>query len=134
MACSSVNWRCGRCGSTSRVIPKRALNLSRPASFRLRNPRNLRLKFRMQKRHVPLTLGAAVLLALFTYYFNSIVAVRAARPPSAIVSDLSSTRYFDHVKYLSSDEMKGRGNGTPELDKAADYIASQFRLWGLRPM
>jgi hypothetical protein len=30
--------------------------------------------------------------------------------------------------------MRGRGDGTPELDKAADYIASQFRLWGLRPM
>jgi hypothetical protein len=38
------------------------------------------------------------------------------------------------VKYLAGDELKGRGDGTPELDKAADYIASQFRLWGLRPM
>src|SRR5256886_12807156 len=48
--------------------------------------------------------------------------------------DLSASRYLGQVKYLASDELKGRGDGTPELDKAADYIASQFRLWGLRPM
>src|SRR6266702_5815265 len=42
--------------------------------------------------------------------------------------------YLRHVKFLASDDLKGRGNGTPELDKAAEYIAEQFRLWGLRPM
>ena len=29
--------------------------------------------------------------------------------------------------------MKGRGNGSPELEKAAEYIASQFQVWGLQP-
>ncbi len=29
--------------------------------------------------------------------------------------------------------MEGRGNGTPALDDAAEYLAAQFRLWGLRP-
>ena len=37
------------------------------------------------------------------------------------------------VTYLASDEMKGRGDGSPELDRAADYIAEQFRLAGLSP-
>jgi hypothetical protein len=49
-------------------------------------------------------------------------------------SELSASRYFEHVKYLASDQMKGRASGSPELDKAADYIASQFRSAGLRPM
>jgi aminopeptidase YwaD len=88
----------------------------------------------MEKRHLPLTLGVAAFLAVFTLYLNSLVAVPAPRPAAQSVSDLSPSRYFDHVKYLSSDEMKGRGDGTPELDKAANYIAAQFRLWGLRPM
>src|SRR5436190_18454706 len=88
----------------------------------------------MEKRHYPAVLLVAVLAALSTLYLNSLVAVPRTRPATELVSDLSAARYFDHVKYLSSDEMKGRGDGSPELDKAADYVASQFRLWGLRPM
>lgn len=49
------------------------------------------------------------------------------------VADLAPDRYMQHVTYLARDEMKGRGNGSPELDEAAEYIASQFRVWGLRP-
>src|SRR5213594_517675 len=41
--------------------------------------------------------------------------------------------YLRHVKYLASDELAGRGNGTPELDRAAEYIAGQFRASGLEP-
>src|SRR5215510_3879216 len=74
-----------------------------------------------------------VIFALSTFYLSSL-ALPTARPTSVEVSDLSAERYFEHVKFLSSDEMKGRGDGSPELDKAADYIASQFRTWGLRPM
>ena len=42
--------------------------------------------------------------------------------------------YLDHVKYLSSDELKGRATGTPELDKAAKYIAGKFKSYGLKPV
>jgi Peptidase family M28/PDZ domain len=41
--------------------------------------------------------------------------------------------YIDHVKYLASDELEGRGDGAPGLEKAADYIATQFRAGGLEP-
>jgi hypothetical protein len=41
--------------------------------------------------------------------------------------------YLRHIRYLASDELKGRGNGTQELDKAAEYIASQFKSSGLQP-
>ena len=41
--------------------------------------------------------------------------------------------YLRHVKFLASDALQGRGNGTPELDKAADYIATQFKAAGLQP-
>src|SRR2546425_4500271 len=88
----------------------------------------------MEKRHYPAVLIVAALAAFSTLYLNSLVAVPTTRPAAQLVSDLSASRYFEHVKYLSADEMKGRGDGSPELDKAADYIASQFRTWGLRPM
>ncbi len=40
---------------------------------------------------------------------------------------------LDHIKFLASDELKGRGNGTEELERAADYIAAQFESGGLEP-
>src|SRR5258708_8603707 len=38
-----------------------------------------------------------------------------------------------HVKYLSSDELEGRGTGQRGGDTAADYIGKQFASYGLKP-
>ncbi len=51
-----------------------------------------------------------------------------------IVPGFSADRFLAHVKFLASPELKGRGTGTPELEKAADYIAAQFRSFGLKPV
>ena len=45
---------------------------------------------------------------------------------------------FDHdlrgsVQYLASDDLEGRGLGTKGLDKAAEYIADNFKKLGLKP-
>ena len=74
------------------------------------------------------------LAAVITLSLYSLVPVPQKPPATDALRELSAARYLEQVKYLASDEMKGRGDGSPELDKAADYIASQFRLWGLRPM
>ncbi len=42
-------------------------------------------------------------------------------------------RYLNHIKYLASPELKGRASGSPELEKAAAYIADQFRADGIKP-
>jgi len=39
---------------------------------------------------------------------------------------------MQHVSFLASDDLKGRGNGSPELERAAEYIAAQFRSYGLQ--
>ena len=68
---------------------------------------------------------------------NSVRSVGA--PHAAADSTLTTTPQFTaeeflgYVKYLASDELKGRGDGTPELDQAADYIAQHFRQFGLKP-
>ena len=54
-------------------------------------------------------------------------AVRAASP--AIDAD----RLLGHIRFLASDDMKGRADGSPELNRAADYIAQQFTEIGLNP-
>ena len=41
---------------------------------------------------------------------------------------------LSHIKYLASEDLKGRGTGTPELEKAAGYIARQFHQAGLQPV
>lgn len=47
-------------------------------------------------------------------------------------TEFDAESYLKHVRYLASDELKGRGTGRPELDKAAVYIAKRFREAGLR--
>ncbi len=44
----------------------------------------------------------------------------------------SADRMMETVKFLASDDLKGRGIGTPELDQAADYIARKFEEYGLQ--
>jgi Zn-dependent M28 family amino/carboxypeptidase len=47
---------------------------------------------------------------------------------------IDPAQYLNDVKYLASKEMKGRGTGSPELEKAATYIAAKFRAFGLQPI
>jgi Zn-dependent M28 family amino/carboxypeptidase len=42
-------------------------------------------------------------------------------------------RIRQHVKYLASDALEGRGTGQKGGDLAADYIAAQFKSYGLKP-
>ncbi|MCD6367154.1 MAG: M20/M25/M40 family metallo-hydrolase, partial [Bacteroidales bacterium] len=46
----------------------------------------------------------------------------------------SEKRMMATIKYLSSDELKGRGLGTPELEKTTEYIAGKFKDAGLQPL
>jgi len=80
----------------------------------------------MKKRHYS--------TGLITLLLTNVLIAGSSTPASEAVADLSASRYFEHVKYLSRDDMKGRASGSPELEKAADYIASEFRKLGLRPM
>jgi hypothetical protein len=52
-----------------------------------------------------------------------------ARP----VEQIEPKRYTEHVKFLASPELKGRGAGSAGLERAADYIAGEFRKYGLKP-
>ncbi len=45
----------------------------------------------------------------------------------------SEEQMWGDITFLSSDQLKGRGFGTPELDRTAEYIAAAFRQAGLSP-
>ena len=94
----------------------------------------------MRKSHLAAAFGLSALAAVSAVYLNARVAGGPTRPAggplgtaTADVSELSPTRYLTHVTYLASDALKGRGDGSPELDQAANYIARQFKVIGLQP-
>ena len=42
-------------------------------------------------------------------------------------------RWWSHIQFLASDQMKGRNTGSPEHLKAAQYVAAEFERAGLKP-
>jgi hypothetical protein len=52
---------------------------------------------------------------------------------AATQSRFTAQEFIEPIKFLASDELQGRGNGTPELDRAAKYIADHFHKFGLKP-
>jgi len=74
-------------------------------------------------------------LALVAALIFAAVAVprRTAADSAKSVPAFSAQEFLDPIKFLSSDELKGRGDGTPELDEAARYIVARFRKFGIAP-
>jgi len=53
--------------------------------------------------------------------------------PSTQAGDLEIGRIMAHLDFLASEELQGRGNGSPGASAAATYIEDQFKLIGLEP-
>src|SRR6516162_9585158 len=49
------------------------------------------------------------------------------------MSSIDAERIRAAVKYLSDDKLEGRGTGQKGGDMAADWIAAQFKSYGLLP-
>ncbi|MGE0606140.1 MAG: M28 family peptidase [Pirellulales bacterium] len=62
----------------------------------------------------------------------ALAAASIERMATADEATAEEQRLAEAAKYLSSDELQGRGIGTEGLDKAADYIAAQFKKMGLK--
>src|SRR3954454_7461041 len=65
-----------------------------------------------------------------------ILAAVLALSPALVAEPYSITpeSYLAHIKFLASPDLKGRLTGTPELNKAADYLAAQFSQAKLEPL
>lgn len=74
-----------------------------------------------------------LILLLWTPLWLSIDGATSPKSAAKAADELSVDRYRKHVTTLASPEYKGRGNGTPELEKAAEYIASALKSAGLQP-
>ncbi len=59
---------------------------------------------------------------------------------ASVLSEFSSdqvradgAKAYEHIRYLASDDFKGRKSGTPEYAKAAEYVAAKMKEYGLQP-
>ena len=59
--------------------------------------------------------------------------VRLPATAVAAMQKIDPERIRAHVRYLSHDLLEGRGTGQRGGDIAAEYIATQFALYGLKP-
>ena len=54
-------------------------------------------------------------------------------PVMASMQSIDAHRIAEHVRFLANDLLEGRAPGTRGGDIAANYIAAQFALYGLKP-
>ncbi|RYG24500.1 M28 family peptidase [bacterium] len=83
----------------------------------------------MRRSAAFLALGLA---ALVTAQYPS-----AAKPPANLRKGYDAIKEADArtiLGYLAGPETQGRGTGQPGFQKAAEYIAAQFKAAGLKPM
>lgn len=74
------------------------------------------------------------LIKIFKASAQKLTMVSEREPLVTLAPVFSEQRMMDHIRFLASKELKGRGLGTAELDSAADYIAGEFKEYGLEPM
>ncbi|MFD2968163.1 M20/M25/M40 family metallo-hydrolase [Sphingobacterium bambusae] len=48
-------------------------------------------------------------------------------------AQIDAARLKKHIYFLANDNMKGRGTGSKQVEKAANYIERQFKRYGLLP-
>nr|WKN39394.1 M28 family peptidase [Tunicatimonas sp. TK19036] len=70
---------------------------------------------------------------LFLIFFSS-AALTGFAQSTDITSTVQRAEVEAHVRFLASDALKGRDTGSPELNIAAQYIASYFQSYGLQPV
>src|SRR5438552_9664343 len=86
----------------------------------------------------PIKFSSALALTLALVAVASLVATIHAANGSAqkqgtLGPAFSADRIAAHVKFLATDLLEGRGTGQRGGDIAAEYIATQFALYGLKP-
>jgi len=65
-----------------------------------------------------------ILLSLFVYSCSTVKVPETS-------GDITIEDIYKHLSFIASDDLKGRGTGTPEIDLAGKYIAKNFARFGV---
>jgi Zn-dependent M28 family amino/carboxypeptidase len=80
---------------------------------------------------------ASILLAQSSHKVRAVdelVSAHLPGPAIAAMQTINPEHIRQHVRFLSHDLLEGRGTGQRGGDIAAEYLATQFALYGLKPM
>jgi Zn-dependent M28 family amino/carboxypeptidase len=88
---------------------------------------------RIQTCTQPSIRSAVVLAASFLALSTSLLAQTIPPAVKAAEASIDGEKIRAHVKFLSDDLLEGRGPGLRGSEIAAQYIATQFALYGLKP-
>src|SRR5207237_1246073 len=81
-----------------------------------------------------LNLRFKITAAILSSLVACLVFTSAAQTPATTgVDSIRAQELREKLTYIASEKFKGRGNGTPELNLAAEYIAGIFEKNGLNP-
>lgn len=72
-------------------------------------------------------------MILSTIISLGIISCSSSKVPQT-ESEITAQDAMKHLMYLASDELKGRGTGTDEINIVAQYIAENFKSYGLKPL
>lgn len=72
--------------------------------------------------------------SLCTFLMLLSLHILQANESTVSLPTISMSRAKMHINMLASDEMRGRNTPSPELEKAASYIADQFKQLGVLPI
>ena len=80
--------------------------------------------------------GQSILPVLLIVFCLSLFCSCASRQGwiSAEDGEITAEEILDHIRYLASDKLEGRRAGTEGAEKAAQYIAREFKRYGLEPV
>ena len=74
-------------------------------------------------------------LAVLVLFLRAVAAASGPASPAEreLMETITANTLRGHLSFLASDLLEGRDTPSPGLDLAAEYIASQFRRFGLEP-
>lgn len=88
-------------------------------------------KFRTRARERRRQIAGGFSLLLFTFFF--VLGGWTNEIPTTVSESSAGAELVRHVRTLTSEEMTGRGVDTPGIALARDYIAQEFKSYGLLP-
>ena len=59
--------------------------------------------------------------------------IRPVTADSIQAEKTAEDAWFEHIRVLASDNLKGRRTGTPDFIQAVEYVESQYKAIGLKP-
>jgi hypothetical protein len=73
-------------------------------------------------------------IVIFIWIFSLLISLTAFSLTAVLPTSIQPEALMNHIRYLASEDLKGRYPGTPGSRKAVEYIKERFKEYGLSPV